>query len=541
MRCSGLYFLRCHGTYPAFNSKGSRQRLKYPTRQHEDRQRRGKPKLRLGFIAFAPLFAVLALACWALASPIGSSPDDDFHLASIWCAGGTVNDQCEAASEPGQRAIPEALLGATCFAFKPHQTGSCQNFSADSQMAVTDRGNFAGSYPPVFYSTMNLFVTSGIEVSALVMRFVNILLFVVIGSVLYLVLAPNRRVSLVWGFACTIVPLGAFLIASNNPSAWAIISAGTLWLALLGYFESTGPRKIALGVIAVVSTIMGAGARADAAAYAVLAVFVVGILTAKWNRQWALSAILPLWLIGVAVSFYFSAQQSSSALSGLGPSGGSSPTVNSLSLLITNFLEVPSLWVGVFGSWKLGWLDTTLPGIVWVGGFGMFAALIFAGLKLQTPRKLTAVIVILGAMWVLPTVILQKSQVAVGSEVQPRYLLPLIVMLAGVSLLGLPRSRVQLSTAQVVTVVSVLSVTNSVALLFNIRRYVTGENIAGGSVGDATPWWWSDLPLSPAIIWLVGSVAFALFLGVMSRSELSGKAPASPPKQLIPADAPKPA
>ena len=34
------------------------------------------------------LAAFAALAGWSLASPAGSSPDDDYHLASIWCAQG---------------------------------------------------------------------------------------------------------------------------------------------------------------------------------------------------------------------------------------------------------------------------------------------------------------------------------------------------------------------------------------------------------------------------------------------------------------------
>jgi len=472
-------------------------------------------------VALAPVFAVLALMCWALASPIGSSPDDDFHLASIWCAGGDVAGQCEAVADPEQRAIPASVLGATCFAFKPHQTGSCQDFGTGGEMVSTDRGNFTGSYPPVFYSTMNLFVSSGIEVSALVMRFVNIALLVGIASVLYAVLPPNRRLTLVWGFAATVVPLGVFLIASNNPSSWAVISAGTLWVALLGYFESTGRRKIALGILSVVTAVMGAGARADAAVYVILAVLIVGVLSAKWNRVWAISAILPIGLIGIAAAFYGFAQQSSSALSGLGPSGATDPPPNWMSLLATNLLEVPSLWVGVFGSWKLGWLDTTLPGIVWVGGFGAFAALVFVGLRWQSPRKLVAVVAMLGAMWVVPTFILQQSQVAVGSEVQPRYLLPLIVMLAGVSFLGPAHRRIELSATQTVALVAVLSVANSVALMFNMRRYVTGEDVAGVDVDDAPPWWWSNLPLSPLIIWILGSVAFALFLGIISRTELA--------------------
>ena len=34
-------------------------------------------------------------------------------------------------------------------------------------------------------------------------------------------------------------------------------------------------------------------------------------------------------------------------------------------LFVTNFLNVPSLWAGVFGFKGLGWLDTFMPAVVW--------------------------------------------------------------------------------------------------------------------------------------------------------------------------------
>ena len=39
---------------------------------------------RLRWIHAAPLLAVLTLTAWAFASPVGASPDDDFHLASTY-------------------------------------------------------------------------------------------------------------------------------------------------------------------------------------------------------------------------------------------------------------------------------------------------------------------------------------------------------------------------------------------------------------------------------------------------------------------------
>ena len=41
-------------------------------------------------------------ATWALSSPAGSSPDDDFHLPSIWCGWGsrTWRMRVEPTSDP---------------------------------------------------------------------------------------------------------------------------------------------------------------------------------------------------------------------------------------------------------------------------------------------------------------------------------------------------------------------------------------------------------------------------------------------------------
>ena len=64
----------------------------------------------LGAILIA-LLAVLSFGSWAFSSAVGSAPDDDYHLTSIWCSsfGG---DTCEV--DPGGEGvyIPEALREA---------------------------------------------------------------------------------------------------------------------------------------------------------------------------------------------------------------------------------------------------------------------------------------------------------------------------------------------------------------------------------------------------------------------------------------------
>lgn len=484
------------------------------------------------FSILVPILAVLALSAWALASPVGSSPDDDYHLASTWCASNEDTSMCQLVVDDSERRLPDSLLASPCYAFKPDMSASCQGtiFDENDNFVTSDRGNFSGAYPPVYYATMSLFAGNNIEVSAVVMRVVNILIFVGMSAVLYALLPIARRPTLVWAWAISLVPLGMFLIASNNPSAWAIISAGTLWLALLGFFETTGLRRVGLGLVAITATLLGAGARADAAAYAIVAVVVTVLLTAKWERRWILSTLLPLSLAAVAAVFYLSTTQSSLVSSGLHSSADAGDGPGTKALLVNNLLNVPGLWAGVFGNWGLGWLDTTLPAIVWVVGLGSFAALAFSGLVSESIRKLMALGVILAALWVIPTYILLQSGVFVGSEVQPRYILPLIVMLAGVSLLHVGGSRLALSTGQAAILVAALSTANAVALHFNMRRYLTGSDALGLNLDTNREWWW-NMPVGPQLVWFIGAVSFAVLLALLVSVIVRTRTPSDQPTQ----------
>ena len=402
------------------------------------------------------------------------------------------------------------------------QSAACLGTSLnDGQKPLvnTSNGNFQNLYPPVFYRTMNLFVTSDIALSVILMRIANILLLVGLTTALYVVLPARRRLPLVWGLTISLVPLGFFLVASTNPSAWAIISAGTFWISLLGYFESSGAKKAGLGAIAAISAVVGAGARADAAVYVVLAVVVVVVLTAIRTRRWFISALLPLGLSAMAAILYLSTSQSSIASSGLSGYAGLGHQGSRSSLLFRDFLNVPSLWAGVFGSWGLGWLDTDMPAIVSVGALGCYAALVFAGLASLSMRKAVVVLTVLGALWLFPTFILVQSGTVVGNGVQPRYLLPLVIMLAGVILLQTGGAGLRLSRGQVVALVSTLSVVNAIALYFNMRRYITGTQVSSWNFSASVRWWWST-PVSPVLFWVAGSLSFAAFLAIVARETL---------------------
>ncbi len=464
-----------------------------------------------------PILAMLTLGAWALSSPVGSSPDEDFHLASIWCGAGAKQGACATTDNPATGVVPRDLMvNAVCYAFDPTKSAACQlpGFgTTPSDTVVTGRGNFTGLYPAVYYAVASVFVGPNVDMSVLAIRFANALIFVGSATALFFLLPRARRATLVGGLVITAVPLGMFLVPSVNPSSWAITSAGILWMALLGYFETTGWRRIGLGALALLSTLIGAGARADAAVYAVVAIVVVLILTVRRDRNWLLQAILPLVLIIIAVVFWCTSGQMNAASAGLVPHANDPVDVQGL--ILTNLVNMPDLWVGAFGRWGLGWLDTTMPAVVWFASFGIFAAAITIGLGARYRRKPLAAAFVLVTLVVIPLILLVQTRVLVGSYVQPRYLLPLIVVLAGILLLQPIIGQLRVSRSQSVVAVVALALANSVALHTNIRRYVTGIDVGGVNLDARVEWWW-NMPLSPMAVWVGGSVSFAAMLVIIS-------------------------
>lgn len=494
---------------------------------------------RFRALYLVPALAVIALLAWAFASPMGSSPDDDFHLVSIWCGNPANTQACAPGDSPQSRTVPEALVdGAHCFARDPAIGAACQLETVDfdpRDTTITERGNFYGAYPPVYYAFMSVFVTPDILWSVALMRIVSVLLFVGLATALFALLPLRRRPSLVWGWLVTVIPLGLFLISSNNPSGWAIVGVGSSWLALLGYLESTGRRRIALGALFVLSVLMAAGARSDAAIYTGLGIVLVLGFTFRRERGYLLAAILPFVMGVVAGIFFLTSGQSNSGLSGFGGATGTMGEViensnDPVSQLFQNLVNIPSLWAGALGSWPIGWFDTAMPAVVTFGGVACFVAVVFGGLGAMSWRK-AAILGIAGlTLWLLPAWVLFRGNDPVGQQVQPRYLLPLIVMFAGMAVLAIGERRLRFTLLQRSLIVGTLSIVQFIALYANLRRYVQGVGQGGWNL-DAGGWWW-NIPFSPMAVLVAGSVAFGALAWILVR-EVAARPVQSPSASTV--------
>lgn len=467
-----------------------------------------RPRLwRTIALILVPIALFISLCSWALSSPVGASPDDDFHMASIWCAQGIQQGRCEQGDKPNVRLIPEEVARSSgCYAFKPGQSGDCVDEFSANKLVAFDRGNFnGGGYPPVYYLAMSAFVGSDVQVSVVVMRFVNAALYVALCTALYLMLPRRHRPIVLLGTLVTLVPFGMFILPSVNPSSWAVISAATLWLALVGFYEAHSRSKlIGFGILATLSTVIGAGARADVATYCVLTMIIVAILKGRRTREFLLRSLLPVALALLCFVLYRSGSQAGV----LNPSGSMSGR-EVVSLFFNNLIQLPTLWAGALGQGGLGWLDTYLPPAVWFPALIVAGGVTFFGLRRSPLRKSISVALIGLALVLVPLYVLVNDRLMVGAGVQPRYIYPLMILLTGVCLFGLHRLDLGLSRMQFLVIFLGLAIANTVALHTNLRRYVTGAEVQGSNLDVNHEWWW-NLPIGPNPVWIIGSIAFVI-------------------------------
>ena len=465
---------------------------------------------RLRWVSVAIVSAILTLSGWALSSPIGSSPDDDFHLPSIWCGQGFRDGLCEEDSDPDSAQVPyTTFANSACFHFDENKSGVCPyDESLTSYGRVNSLNNL---YPPVYYWTMSWFATDDIAASTIAIRVFNSIL-AVFGLALLIIALPQhlRRIPIL-GLLISTLPLGIFLIASTNPSSWSFFGIVMFFSAHLGVISAKkASQRWILGGIATLSFFMVVGARADGAVYAVISFALASLLMLSRKMLSPKSLLASFFFILAAVIAYFSVSTGSSVVGG----GLALPDQDEVApSIFVNLASLPNLWIGVFGTSGLGWLDTEMPAIVWAVTLSIYTGLIFTSVRWFSLKQSIGVTTILLALIVIPLYILTVSGLAVGQQVQPRYLLPLIALLGAAALFRKSSSTgLELTRGQAWIIGAGLFIANTISLHLNARRYITGMDEQGVDLNKDIEWWWSNFPFSPNIVTLSASLAFAVLL-----------------------------
>ena len=459
---------------------------------------------------------VMSSYAWIVSNPTGSSPDDDFHQASIWCPI-PANEYCATIPVPDQEPqilVPQTVAEPGCYRFDSGISAACTDNLSDTQMVATTHYN-SGLYPGYYYDFMHLFVENDVDRAILVMRWINVGLAALMYGAIFFLAAPTGRRLVTYTLLGTAVPLVTFLSTSINPSAWGIMGVVCAWLGLhLGLTSASTPRRLALFSLGSIGALMAACARADAGAY--LVIVCCAILVYHWpTLVHRLRLLTPLVVVSVlGVAGFLSGDQSAAATQGL---GFTAPVqTHPAMLFLANLFQLPGFLTEFWDS-SLGWLDTPVPATTAILAAVVTIGLCFWGIvrARMSTRHWLALIGLFMAIVGVPLLILQAGHTYFpGSGVQVRYVAPLIVVLVGACLADRTEPSPPLSFAATVVFVAFVSIANMYALYALIQRYVSGLGYKGFNLSSGLQWWRGGGP-SPMWTWVIGSVGFACMATIL--------------------------
>ena len=484
--------------------------------------------------------AAVVMSGWLLAAPPGASPDDSYHLASIWCAEGFKDDVC--VEDPGapdlsRVFIPFSAAQLVCFQHDGAKSAACAIEEQQSQIPVLTPvvgSNIRRERPNLYYLAMHQLIGQNLMSSLNRMRAANILVVLAMFSLTALVADPRVRRAFLLSAAVTSVPLGLFLMGSLNTSAWGLAGLASLWAnSWTALSHSRRSRRFTATTLAIVGLMLALGARTEAVAHAVF--ILVALLTLWWGtssnalRYRRLGKdpdsvrernAVTVASVGVALAAIIALAPRSAGLDNLAKnltSGYSRLAARDIgNPFLTLSFEIPSLWTGGLGGlelWGLGALDTPIPSVATLSITGIYVVLLTLGLQGAARPRARVSLFLGGMLFLFPMFALLQAGALVYEGLQPRQFMPLLYVTLGVALLRVPEEAdLTLGPGVRRLAVVLLSAAHSVALLVTMRRHTSGlAELRYVSFNSPLEWWWDSAP-EPNLVWLVTSVAFVVVI-----------------------------
>ncbi|QAY68914.1 DUF2142 domain-containing protein [Xylanimonas protaetiae] len=455
--------------------------------------------------------ALLTVVAWSTSSPVGSFPDEDFHLASIWCPSltGEVCNVNHPTTGRTEVEIPKRLRQPWfCYGVSTDESAAC-SFDVGDGTEWWGRVN-DGEYLGIYYTVLHNLVGPNVFRSVVAIRLFNGTLAVLLIGAIAALLPQGGRRWMALSVLPVSVPFVVSLISSVNPSSWAVSGTIAAWFSLNGALRAPERwRRVALGSLGIVGAAMAAVARADAAAFLVVMLCAVVALNFYRSRRWVIPAVCAVAVVILAAIGFLGAANSGSIQSGFGShpigSGEVDPATGlpmpPYSRLLSTLFALPAIQLEFFSQLAQG---VQAPSLVYVFMVATAGGVFFAGLRTMNLRKAVALSGTMLVYVAIPIYFLQLS-----SGYQSRYTLPLVPVILAIAVSRAADSgwSIRLTRTQAASAYILIVVAHSVALHTFIRRYVTGLDVLQLNLNAQVEWWHAGP--SPMATWLVGSLAFA--------------------------------
>lgn len=453
---------------------------------------------------------------WVLASPVAGSPDDEYHLGSIWCPRPVASSGCQTAVIDGrvEVRVPETIAeGAPCFAFHPEKSAACRLSMSDRETTYSARYD-DGNYPIGYYRFHHLLIRESVNESVLIMRMVNVVIAVALLGALGVLIPVRMRESYVLAMCVSWIPMGVYFIASNNPSSWALTGVFAYAAGLYASVRAQGRRRWVLLGLALVGALLSFTSRGDSSFFIFVASLAV-LIGVRWRRDLLVQTLVAACASGIGV-WIMSHTGQSRALEPAPPPFD----MPAHARLMSNLRTLPEYFAGFYGRrWGAGWFDVPLDGLVTVIAIAVAGAAVFLGAGMLTWRKLLSALTVVGALAGVPLLVSMQQGFVRTFQYQPRYMLPLLAVFFLIWL-DRPREGPVLSRSQVALLVGASVLVHSVAIHELLHRYTHGVRDPDDDLLfnlNFNPAWWWDLPVSPMTVWRAATVFYfiAIVVGVV--------------------------
>lgn len=474
------------------------------------------------------LLLFIAGASWAIATPLGASPDEPAHIikAAAVVRGELLGEPTDA---PAVREVivPRGIadsLGWTCYRRDGTVEATCMGPVSDDWSDAPGITS-AGLYNPTYYALVGWpsLVVQDTSAVAMGMRLVNALLtslFLAVAVAALLKFGRSRII--VATIAAAVTPMVIFLNASVNPNGLEIAAGASLFASLLYLVRRDPEATWRWLVVIAVSGILLAQSRGLSPLWLGL-LGLTAIIAARPERLGRLLRSPGVWITiaaligGMVAAGAWILRTGTLGSMGVFPGAGEVEPPEAFIQMLFNVALDPG-YIGIFG-----WLDAPAPAIAYVTWSFLACILVLVAIAFARGRLLVALAFALLVFFFVPPIVQAASVETSGYIWQGRYALVAyvgVMILAGVaavewgasSALGVPRRALRRID---VAVVSIVAFAQAFSLVQATKRYAVGTDDTWSAFFTEPRW----LPPLGAYLWpaLVAAAFVGLFITLRGR------------------------